>query len=206
MNTGVTMKTFPLDIELMTGNKKERKNNMIKCGLCGKEFGDDQFEEYAVHVQSCAAEHSMKKKTEDMKKIQAELEEVKRAKVCYEGLRDAFKEKYPDIYKINFPEESNNNFDSKNNIKSDTKSDENKSNNSNKSNKNYKNGYDALKTVYNMYNPFEVTYKNIDSKSQYDNNEHDKHDKLDKTQTHKATDEKIDDLTKSLLDLFIHNF
>lgn len=75
---------------------------MIKCGLCGKEFGDDQFEEYAVHVSQCAAEHSMKKKTEDMKKIQAELEEVKRAKVCYEGLRDAFKEKYPDVYKMNF--------------------------------------------------------------------------------------------------------
>lgn len=168
---------------------------MIKCGLCGKEFEDDQFDEYAAHVSQCAAEMSMKKKTEDMKKIQVELEEVKRAKICYEGLRDAFKEKYPDIYKINFPEESNNN--------SDSKSNENKSN---KSNENYKNGYDALKTVYNMYNPFEVTYKNIDSKSQSDNNEHDKHDKLDKTQTHKATDEKIDDLTKSLLDLFIHNF
>ena len=173
---------------------------MIKCGLCGKEFGDDQFEEYAVHVSQCAAEHSMKKKTEDMKKIQAELEEVKRAKVCYEGLKDAFKERYPDIYKINFPEESNNNSNFKNNINSDTKSDENKSN---KNNENYKNRYDALKTIYNMYNPFEVTYKNIDSKSQSDKN---KHDKLDKTQTHKATDEEIDDLTKSLLDLFIHNF
>lgn len=79
---------------------------MIKCGLCSKEFEDGQFDEYSAHVQKCAAEMSMKKKTEDMKKIQAELEEVKRAKVCYEGLRDAFKEKYPDIYKINFPEET----------------------------------------------------------------------------------------------------
>lgn len=79
---------------------------MIKCGLCGKEFEDGQFEEYAAHTNQCAAEMSMKKKTDEMKKIQAELEEVKRAKVCYEGLRDAFKEKYPDIYKINFPEET----------------------------------------------------------------------------------------------------
>ena len=85
---------------------KKGKMNMIKCGLCGKEFKDDQFDEYAAHVNQCAAEHSMKKKTEDMKKIQAELEEVKRAKVCYEGLRNAFKEKYPDIYKMNFGDES----------------------------------------------------------------------------------------------------
>ena len=79
---------------------------MIKCGLCGKRFEDDQFEEYAAHVSSCAAEMSLKKKTEELKKIQNELEEVKRAKVCYEGLRDAFKEKYPDIYKANFPDET----------------------------------------------------------------------------------------------------
>lgn len=85
---------------------KKGKMNMIKCGLCGKEFKDDQFDEYAAHVNQCAAEHSMKKKTEDMKKIQTELEEVKRAKVCYEGLRNAFKEKYPDIYKMNFGDES----------------------------------------------------------------------------------------------------
>lgn len=78
---------------------------MIKCGLCGKEFEDGQFDEYSAHVQKCAAEMSMKKKTEDMKKIQAELEEVKRAKVVYEGLRDAFKEKYPDIYRVNFQED-----------------------------------------------------------------------------------------------------
>lgn len=77
-------------------------NNMIKCGLCGKEFEDTQFEEYGAHVSQCASEHSLKKKTEDMKKIQTELEEVKRAKTVYEGLRDTFKEKYPDIYKINF--------------------------------------------------------------------------------------------------------
>ena len=78
---------------------------MIKCGLCGKEFKDDQFEEYAVHVQKCAANMSMKKKTEDMKKINEELEELKRAKVYYEGIRDEFKKKYPDIYKANFKDE-----------------------------------------------------------------------------------------------------
>ena len=77
----------------------------IKCGLCGKEFLENEYDEYAAHVQKCAAECSMKAKTEEMKKINQELEEVKRAKVCYEGLRDAFKEKYPDIYKANFKEE-----------------------------------------------------------------------------------------------------
>lgn len=79
---------------------------MIKCGLCGKEFEDDQFSEYATHVQKCAAEQSLKKKTEDMKKINEELEEVKRAKVVYEGLRDSFKEKYPDVYNVNFGEDN----------------------------------------------------------------------------------------------------
>ena len=79
---------------------------MIKCGLCGKEFEDGQFEEYASHVNKCAADMRIKKDTEELKKIQNELEEVKSAKVCYEGLRDAFKEKYPDIYKANFPDEA----------------------------------------------------------------------------------------------------
>lgn len=41
---------------------------MIKCGLCGKEFEDGQFEEYAAHTNQCAAEMSMKKKTDEMKK------------------------------------------------------------------------------------------------------------------------------------------
>lgn len=77
----------------------------IKCGLCGKEFFENEYAEYAAHVQKCAAECSMRAKTEEMKKINQELEEVKRAKVCYEGLRDAFKEKYPDIYKANFKDE-----------------------------------------------------------------------------------------------------
>ena len=78
---------------------------MIKCGLCGKEFEDDQFEEYASHVNKCAADMRLKKDTEKLKKIQNELEEVKSAKVCYESLRNDFKEKYPDIYKANFPDE-----------------------------------------------------------------------------------------------------
>ena len=78
---------------------------MIKCGICGKEFLNDQFDEYAAHVNQCAYETGLKKKTDEMKKIQEELEEVKRAKTVYEGLRDSFKEKYPDIYKINFKDE-----------------------------------------------------------------------------------------------------
>ena len=88
---------------------------MIKCGLCGKEFEDGQFNEYASHVNRCAAEQSMKKKTEEMKKINEELEEVKRAKVVYEGLRDTFKEKYPDIYKANFLEDKTDSKDNKSN-------------------------------------------------------------------------------------------
>lgn len=79
---------------------------MIKCGLCGKEFEDNQFDEYAAHVKRCAYDHKLKADTEKMKKINDELEEVKRAKVCYEGLRDAFKEKYPDIYAANFKEDN----------------------------------------------------------------------------------------------------
>ena len=91
--------------QVETNQNKRKEHNMIKCGLCGKEFEDDQFEEYAAHVNHCAADMSLKKKTEEMKKIQNELEDLKRAKVCYEGLRNAFKEKYPDIYKANFPDE-----------------------------------------------------------------------------------------------------
>ena len=91
--------------QVETNQNKRKEFNMIKCGLCGKEFEDGQFEEYASHVNKCAADMRLKKDTEELKKIQNELEEVKRAKVCYEGLRDAFKEKYPDIYKANFPDE-----------------------------------------------------------------------------------------------------
>ena len=80
----------------------------MKCGICGKEFLNDQFDEYAAHVQNCAYETGLKKKTDEMKKIQEELEEVKRSKTVYEGLRDSFKEKYPDIYKINFKDEIDN--------------------------------------------------------------------------------------------------
>lgn len=79
---------------------------MIKCGLCGKEFEDNQFDEYAAHVSKCSYDHKIKYDNEKMKKINDELEEVKRAKVCYEGLRDAFKEKYPDIYAANFKEDN----------------------------------------------------------------------------------------------------
>ena len=50
---------------------------MIKCGLCGKEFEDGQFEEYAAHTNQCAAEMSMKKKTDEMKKFRLNLKRLK---------------------------------------------------------------------------------------------------------------------------------
>ena len=106
---------------------------MIKCGLCGKEFKDGQFDEYSAHVVKCAAEMSMKKNTEDMKKIQSELEEVKKAKVVYEGLRDKFKKEHPDIYKVNFPDDcvgdikDINNIDKNTDVKRSNKTDRSRS-------------------------------------------------------------------------------
>lgn len=100
---------------------------MIKCGLCGKEFGDNQIDEFIAHVQKCGATHKERQKAEEMKKINEELEEVKRAKVVYEGLRDTFKEKYPDVYRANFPEDNANNKDNKAN-KIDAKSSTNTEN------------------------------------------------------------------------------
>ena len=93
---------------------------MIKCGLCGKEFDDNQIDEFIAHVQKCGAAHKEQQKAEEMKKINEELEEVKRAKVVYEGLRDTFKEKYPDVYRANFPEDKVENKNSKTDIKSST--------------------------------------------------------------------------------------
>lgn len=140
---------------------------MVKCGLCGKEFENGQFEEYAAHVQNCAAEMSLKKKTEDMKKIQAELEDVKRAKVVYDGLKDSFKEKYPDIYKINFPEDDG----TKSKCSCDKHEDINKTENYNNKNTNKnKNEKDTNKDsgtsrsrYFDMYSPFHVSYNPTES-------------------------------------------
>lgn len=78
---------------------------MLRCSICGKKFADTQLYEYAAHVQKCCAEKSMQMRTEKMKKINDELEEVKRAGVVYHGLKNRFKEKYPYIYKTNFKDE-----------------------------------------------------------------------------------------------------
>lgn len=75
---------------------------MLKCSLCGKEFEDNDYLTYASHVQECASKQLKKEQEENIKKINSELEELKRMKTCYEGLRDSFKKKYPDIYAANF--------------------------------------------------------------------------------------------------------
>lgn len=93
---------------------------MIKCGLCGKEFGDNRIDEFIAHVQKCGAAHKEHQKAEEMKKINEELEEVKRAKVVYEGLRDTFKEKYPDVYRANFHNDKVENKNSKTDTKPST--------------------------------------------------------------------------------------
>lgn len=78
---------------------------MLRCGLCGKEFEDSMFKEYAAHVQECAKRREAEERQKELVKMNEELEEVKRAKVVYEGLRDAFKEKYPEAYAVNFGKE-----------------------------------------------------------------------------------------------------
>lgn len=166
---------------------------MVKCGLCGKEFENGQFEEYAAHVQNCAAEMSLKKKTEDMKKIQAELEDVKRAKVVYEGLRDSFKEKYPDIYKINFPEDnigkSECSCDKHEDIKK-LENDNNKDNSKNKDEKDTSNDSRANRSRYfDMYSPFHVSYNPTDS---------DELPKLNEDEINEYVDELLDFLTGGL--------
>lgn len=158
---------------------------MIKCGLCGKEFEDGQFEEYAAHTNQCAAEMSMKKKTDEMKKIQAELEEVKRAKTVYEGLRDSFKEKYPDIYKINFKDEIDNygcgdchacdDFDDNDDYDLYDEDEDLDCNTENKSKSNNRNSH-----TYNMYNPWKAERKPVENR--------------------KVSDEEIEEFVNDLLD------
>lgn len=85
---------------------------MLKCGICGKEF---DLADYAAHVTECA---NKKQKAEEVqKKLEAEkeskrlkeaydaLNNIKRYGTLYEGLKNDFKEKYPDLYKANFPED-----------------------------------------------------------------------------------------------------
>lgn len=81
---------------------------MLKCGICNKEFEPHEIEVYQKHMTQCIdAYRTNLKRSEEIKKINEELAEVKRAKVVYEGLRDSFKEKYPDIYAANFEKKEN---------------------------------------------------------------------------------------------------
>lgn len=75
---------------------------MIKCGLCGKCFNDNEFDQYAAHVTKCAHEQKVKAENEKMKHINEELQALKdKIKDCEKAKTD-FKAKYPDVYKMNF--------------------------------------------------------------------------------------------------------
>ena len=78
---------------------------MIKCGICGKEFNDNQLDEYAAHVSKCAYNKKIKEDTERMKKINDELVALKNLKADYEKASNEFKAKYPDVYNANFGKE-----------------------------------------------------------------------------------------------------
>lgn len=75
---------------------------MLKCSFCNKEFKANQIDEYVAHIQECAVEQKIKERAKDIKKISQELEELKRLQSCYEGMREDFKKKYPEVYKEHF--------------------------------------------------------------------------------------------------------
>ena len=87
---------------------------MIKCGLCGTEFEDHQYDEYASHVRRCAYNAKLKAEREKKKleEINSELNIIKKLEAEYKQKKDAcdkrkreFKEKYPDEYEMNFKDE-----------------------------------------------------------------------------------------------------
>lgn len=85
---------------------------MITCGLCGKEFKDNQIDEYLAHVNECAANKKAESEKKKLEEINNKIAKIKSAKVDYETayryylhLKNEFKENYPDIYEMNFGKE-----------------------------------------------------------------------------------------------------
>ena len=87
---------------------------MIKCGLCGAEFKDDQYDDYASHVRMCAYNSKLKaeRNKKRLEEINNELSAIKRLEVEYKCKKDEydkklheFKNKYPNEYEMNFKKE-----------------------------------------------------------------------------------------------------
>lgn len=83
---------------------------MLKCSICSESFHDEEVLAYAAHVSECATKRNEELNHVRLRKINSELEELKRVKVYYEGLRDKFKAEYPDVYESNFMEEECDDF------------------------------------------------------------------------------------------------
>ena len=74
-------------------------NTTFKCSICGKDFTD--IDNYVKHVSKCAEEHK-KKETENLQKLNDDLNRVKAAKTYYEEQLAKFKEEHPEAYELNF--------------------------------------------------------------------------------------------------------
>ena len=88
-------------------------NKTFKCSICGKEFTD--VTNYVSHVSKCAEDYK-KKETENLQKLNEDLNRVKAAKAYYEDQLSKFKENYPEAYKLNFGELTKSNLASSKNI------------------------------------------------------------------------------------------
>lgn len=77
---------------------------MIRCGICGQEFKDNQIDEYINHVTACANKKMKEEanKQEMMKKDINEIDKIYKNIInlnnSYKALISDFKKKYPDEY------------------------------------------------------------------------------------------------------------
>ncbi|WP_346961388.1 hypothetical protein [Clostridium sp.] len=75
---------------------------MLKCSLCGQTFEKEKIDEYVDHIQKCAATQKAKIKEAEEKEANNELEELLRMERCYEGMKEKFLRKYPNLYREHF--------------------------------------------------------------------------------------------------------